>query len=72
LPDGFPPLSELKAEKFDYVVKNGKVTAKIELEDPVSLLGEGMRVRGVTMTFVYNKNGTSKGHWEFNAEGNIL
>ena len=69
LPDGFPTLDQLKAEKFDYVIKNGKVTATIELEDPVNLLGQGMKVRDVVMTFVYNKNGTRKGHWEFNAKG---
>ena len=69
LPDGFPSLDKLKAETFDYVIKDGKVTAKITLQDPVNLLGEGMTIRDVSMTFVYSKDRTRKGHWSFNAKG---
>jgi len=69
LPDGFPTLDKLKAETFNSVIKNDRVTATMTLEDPVDLLGSAMRVRDVQMTFAYSKNGTHKGHWTFNAKG---
>lgn len=71
LPDGFPSLSELKTDKFDYSTNKGKVTVTADLEDPVRLLGEGMTLHDVQMTFKYNKN-MPGGRWRFNAEGEFI
>lgn len=68
MPDGFPSLSELKTDKFDYSTNKGKVTVTADLEDPVSLLGQGMTLHDVQMTFKYDKN-IPDGRWQFNAEG---
>ena len=71
MPDGFPSLSELKTDKFDYSTNRGKVTVTADLEDPVRLLGEGMTLHDVQMTFRYNKN-IPGGRWRFNAEGEFI
>lgn len=71
MPDGFPSLSELKTDKFDYSTNRGKVTVTADLEDPVRLLGEGMTLHDVKMTFRYNKN-IPGGRWRFNAEGEFI
>ena len=71
MPDGFPSLSELKTDKFDYSTNRGKVTVTADLEDPVRLLGEGMTLHDVQMTFKYNKN-IPGGRWRFNAEGEFI
>lgn len=71
MPDGFPSLSELKTDKFDYSTNRGKVTVTADLEDPVRLLGEGMILHDVQMTFKYNKN-IPGGRWRFNAEGEFM
>lgn len=68
MPDGFPSLSELKTDNFDYNIKKGKVTVVADLEDPVKLLGQGMTIDDVKMTFKYDKNNPG-GKWSFNAEG---
>lgn len=68
MPDGFPSLSELKTDKFEYSTNKGKVTVTADLEDPVSLLGQGMTLNDVKMTFKYDKN-RPEGKWQFNAEG---
>ena len=68
MPDGFPSLSELKTDNFDYNIKKGKVTVVADLEDPVKLLGQGMTIDDVKMTFKYDKNNLG-GKWSFNAEG---
>lgn len=68
MPDGFPSLSELKTDNFDYNIKKGKVTVVADLEDPVKLLGQGMTIDEVKMTFKYDKNNPG-GKWRFNAEG---
>ena len=70
MPDGFPSLSELKTDNFDYNINKGKVTVIADLENPVSLLGDGMTIYDVKMTFKYNKNEPG-GKWQFNAEGKI-
>lgn len=70
MPDGFPSLSELKTDNFDYNISKGKVTVIADLEDPVRLLGDGMTIYDVKMTFKYNKNEPG-GKWQFNAEGKI-
>ena len=71
MPDGFPSLSELKTDKFEYSTNKGKVTVTADLEDPVSLLGKGMTINDVKMTFKYDKNSPG-GKWQFNAEGEVL
>ena len=71
MPDGFPSLSELKTDKFDYSTNRGKVTVTADLEDPVRLLGQGMTLHDVQMTFKYNKN-IPGGRWRFNAEGEFI
>ena len=71
MPDGFPSLSELKTDKFDYSTNRGKVTVTADLEDPVRLLGEGMTLHDVQMTFRYNKN-IPGGRWRFKAEGEFM
>lgn len=68
MPDGFPSLSELKTDKFEYSTNKGKVTVTADLEDPVSLLGQAMTLNDVKMTFKYDKN-RPEGKWQFNAEG---
>ena len=68
MPEGFPSLSELKTDNFDYNIKKGKVTVVADLEDPVQLLGQGMTLDDVKMTFKYDKNNPGR-KWKFDAEG---
>lgn len=70
MPDGFPSLSELKTDNFDYNINKGKVTVIADLEDPVQLLGQGMTIDDVKMTFKFDKN-RPDGKWKFNAEGEL-
>lgn len=71
MPDGFPSLSQLRTDKFDYNINKNRVTVTADLEDPVNLLGEGMTVHDVQMTFKYDKNRPG-GKWRFNAEGGLI
>lgn len=68
MPDGFPSLSELKTDNFDYNINKGKVTVIADLENPVKLLGQGLTINDVKMTFKYDKNNPG-GKWKFDAEG---
>lgn len=68
MPDGFPSLSELKTDNFDYNINKGKVKVIADLEDPVHLLGQGMTIDDVKMTFQFDKN-RPDGKWKFYAEG---
>jgi len=70
MPDGFPSLSELKTDNFDYNINKGKVTVIADLENPVKLLGQGLTINDVKMTFKYDKNNPG-GKWKFDAEGKL-
>ena len=70
IPDGFPSLSELKTDNFDYNINKGKVTVIADLENPVQLLGQGMTINDVKMTFKYDKNKPGR-KWKFDAEGKM-
>ena len=70
IPDGFPSLSELKTDNFDYNINKGKVTVVADLENPVQLLGQGMTINDVKMTFKYDKKKPGR-KWKFDAEGKM-
>ena len=69
MPDGFPRLENLTTDRFDVKAAGHTTVLTSELDQPVGLLGDSMKLEDVSMTFRYKDKRRKKGRWEFHAQG---
>lgn len=69
LPEGFPALRNLTTDRFDVKSRGHSTVLTSDLDEPVNLLGDSMKLEDVSMTFLYKDKRNRKSHWKFHAEG---
>lgn len=69
MPEGFPKLQNLTTDRFDVKATGHTTVLTSELDKPVRLLGNSMKLEDVSMNFKYQDTRRKEGRWEFHAEG---